>query len=125
MMRYDPQSHLVGVGLDDGQVNILKLSSHLSLGFEEMANLKDHTLRINGIEFDSKRGYVYTVAEDSKFIATDLRQTEKVLDISVGSYALAGLFNNAENSRIFVSNTNAQIYIMDILTFFNSFNLVH
>ena len=81
-LKYDPQPHFVGVKLDDSRVNILKLSSHWSLCFEEMATLKQHEFRINLIEFDFNRGYVYTAAEDYKFIVTDLRYTEKVLNIS-------------------------------------------
>jgi hypothetical protein len=116
-LRYDPNSHLVGIGLDDGKVNVLKVKSdNQYLSFDDIATLKNHKSRINGIEFDVKKGYIYTAAEDCKFLVTDLAYQEKILEVCVGAYPLTGLFYDMDNSRIFVSNTNAQIYIIDILS---------
>jgi len=64
---------MLAVGFADGKMNVLKMKPEaFFITFEEVATLKHHKNRINGIEFDKKKGNIYSAGEDSKFLISDL-----------------------------------------------------
>ena len=59
--------------MDDGTIQCLRISTdHKFMQYEEYCILKAHTARVMGLAIEPKRNVIFSVAEDKKFLITDL-----------------------------------------------------
>eukprot|EP01016_Furgasonia_blochmanni_P016033 TRINITY_DN1907_c0_g2_i1.p1 TRINITY_DN1907_c0_g2~~TRINITY_DN1907_c0_g2_i1.p1 ORF type:complete len:431 (-),score=134.84 TRINITY_DN1907_c0_g2_i1:297-1589(-) len=112
---WDQSSCSLGVGLDSGQIDVLKVSAELNyIKHNQVLSAKIHAARVMGIYIEYITGYLYSIGEDKRLKVTDIMKNEIVADVAVGNTALAVMVVEKETKRAFIGNRDGAVYIYDI-----------
>jgi hypothetical protein len=77
-LEYSGPGERALIGLDDGILDILKVSP---IGFEDLVCVKIHQSRIMGISYDNINGIVYTISEDKTFRISEANSLMMILSL--------------------------------------------
>ena len=98
------------IGLDDGILDILKVSP---TGFEDLVCMKIHQNRIMGISYDNINGIVYTISEDKTFRISEANSLMMILSLPHREPLLV-MTADKINKRMFIGSKGGEIFIYDV-----------
>jgi WD40 repeat protein len=85
--------------------------------YEQYVELKPHKDRVTGIMYDAETGYIYSVGADKKFYVTEIGYLNNPSEILDGPYGFTGLYEDAENKRIFLTNEMGMVFVYLLQSF--------
>ena len=107
------------IGLDDGILDILKVSP---TGFEDLVCMKIHQNRIMGISYDNINGIVYTLSEDKTFRISEANSLMMILSLPHREPLLV-MTADKINKRMFIGSKGGEIFIYDVSSVIRNNNL--
>ncbi|CAD8088886.1 unnamed protein product [Paramecium sonneborni] len=112
---WDSVASVLLVGLDSGSINYLYVPEKEGYKkFTESMEIEQHTDRVMGLYYDTKRKYLHSVSKDRKYRILNLRKGILVEDIEPGQYELTCLLGSDERKKTFVGDRHGEIFIYDI-----------
>ena len=91
-MCWDQTSNTLAVGLDNGIIDILKVSAELNyVKYNSIASEEVHKGRVMGLFYEYITGYLYSISEDKYFKVYDTSQKGIIAEVKVGESALTKL----------------------------------
>ena len=72
-MHYDPLLTLLSIGLENGNIHILRIQTERNFSkYDEFCLVKKHTDRITGIAFDPRTAAMFSISKDKCLLVTDI-----------------------------------------------------
>lgn len=109
-LEYSGPGERALVGLDDGILDILKVSP---TGFEDLICVKIHQNRIMGISYDNINGIVYSISEDKTFRISEANSLMMILSLPHREPLLV-MTADKTNKRVFIGSKGGEIFIYDV-----------
>ena len=57
-----------------------------------------------GLDYDDKKGYIFSCGSDKKFMMTEFNMISNVSEVAFSAYGYTTLINDKENERLFLTN---------------------
>ena len=115
-INFDIEKSLLMVGLDSGRTIIFStgIENYYS-NYEEILNIKPHTNRIMGLDYDESKSAIYTCSTDKKFMMSYLHESNQSILIDINAAGYTNLKFDKKNKRLFLTNEIGQlnIYLTD------------
>ena len=111
-INFNIEKNLLMIGLDTGRLITYKtgVESHYST-YVEALNIKPHTKRIMGLDYDEAKNVVYSCSSDKKFIMSYLNGSNQNILIDTNIAGYTNLKFDKKNKRIFLTNEIGQLLI--------------
>jgi len=91
-MTWDQTSNTLAVGLDSGEIQILKVSAELNyVKYSSIATDIVHKARVMGLYYEYITGYLYSIGEDKFFKVYDVSQKGIIAEVQAGLQPLSKL----------------------------------
>ena len=111
-ISWNKASNTVHIGLDSGKMVFYKLNPDSNFTqYEQYIEFKPHKDRVTGIMYDADTGYIYSVSSDKKFIITEIGYLNNPSEILEGPCGFTGLYEDAQNHRIFLTNELGMFFV--------------
>ncbi|KRX05178.1 WD40-repeat-containing domain [Pseudocohnilembus persalinus] len=112
-LYWDSDNNQVFVGLDEGQLNVIKVAADVDfLRYEDILDEKVHDKRVMGVFHHSLTNSTYTISEDKSLrTVVDGKVQNKITQSNSG---LTSIYGDSEYKRLFVSNRSGHVFIYDI-----------
>jgi WD40 repeat protein len=105
VVNFNKNELVLQVGLDSGTIIFYRTSVESKyLAFDEILNYKPHTDRVMGLDYDDKKGYIYSCSSDKKFMMTEFNMISNVSEVAFSAYGYTALINDNANERLFLTN---------------------
>ena len=118
VVNFNKEELLLEVGLDSGTIIFYKTSQESKyLVYDEFCKIKPHNMRVMGLDFENKTGYIYSCGSDCKFFLTEINNTSLVTEISESKAGFTNLVLDNPNQRVFLTNETGELYIYSTDTF--------
>ena len=106
------------IGLNEGVIKIFKTSKESN--YSNYSKLRkcegNHKNKITGLEYDEKKGYIYSCGKDNRFLMTNINNSN-VIEIAKSAYGYTGLIFDRKNKRMFLTNEGGYLSIFNIYVF--------
>ena len=111
-ISWNRASNTIHIGLDSGKIVFYKLNPDSNFTqYEQYIEFSPHKERVTGIMYDSETGYIYSVSADKKFIITEIGYLNNNTEIVESPCGFNGLYEDAENHRIFLTTEIGMILV--------------
>ena len=111
-INFNIEKSLLMIGLDTGKLIVYKtgIENHYT-NYIEALNVKPHTDRIMGLDYDETKNSIYSCSTDKKFMMSYLNGTNQnvLIDVNIAGYT--NLKFDKKNERIFLTNEIGQLFI--------------
>ena len=101
---YDKATRTIFIGREDGFVSVYR--NYEKCHFTDLdliIELKNHFSRITDIWYDVKRGKMFTVSNDRRFVACDVNTGTRMVEINRSVHNYTKLCPDLKNNRIFAA----------------------
>ena len=118
VVNFNKNELILQVGLDSGTIIFYKTSQESKyFVYDELCRIKPHIMRVMGLDYDDKSGYVYSCGTDKKFFITEINNTSLVSEIFESKSGFTNLILDSINQRSFLTNESGELYIFTTKTY--------